>query len=89
MSGSRCGWRATPRPVWPGAPARRPSASTSCGTARAISGENPISPPQVSGLRLAVDGAGLARPWAGVGTYTSQLLAAMVAARPEARLTLY
>lgn len=43
----------------------------------------------MSGLRLAVDGAGLARPWAGVGTYTRQVLAAMIAARPEARLTLY
>jgi len=38
---------------------------------------------------LAVDGSGLARPWAGVGTYTRELLAAMLDVRPEARLTVY
>lgn len=43
----------------------------------------------MTAVRLAVDGAGLARPWAGVGTYTRQVLAAMIAGRPDARLTLY
>jgi glycosyltransferase involved in cell wall biosynthesis len=36
-----------------------------------------------------VDGSGLARPWAGVGTYTREVVTAMVAARPDARLTVY
>lgn len=36
-----------------------------------------------------MDGSGLARPWAGVGTYTRQVLLAMAACRPEARFTVY
>jgi glycosyltransferase involved in cell wall biosynthesis len=36
-----------------------------------------------------VDGSGLARPWAGVGTYTREVVTAMMAARPDARLTVY
>ena len=38
-------------------------------------------------IHVAVDGSGLARPWAGVGTYTRELLTAMMAARRDARLT--
>ena len=38
---------------------------------------------------LAVDGAGLARPMAGVGTYTRRLIAAMAARRPDASLVVH
>lgn len=43
----------------------------------------------LGGLHLAVDGSGLARPLAGVGTYTREILAAMAAQRPGCRLTVY
>jgi glycosyltransferase involved in cell wall biosynthesis len=43
----------------------------------------------MSRLHLAVDGSGLARPWAGVGSYTRHLLRAMAAARPDSCLTVY
>jgi glycosyltransferase involved in cell wall biosynthesis len=42
-----------------------------------------------SGPHVAVDGSGLARPWAGVGTYTREILLALAAARPDARFTVY
>src|SRR5260370_21707100 len=32
---------------------------------------------------------GLARPWAGVGVYTSQILRAMAVERPDCRFTVY
>jgi glycosyltransferase involved in cell wall biosynthesis len=38
---------------------------------------------------VAVDGSGLARPWAGVGTYTAEILRALVAERPGSRFTVY
>ncbi|HEY8644073.1 MAG TPA: glycosyltransferase family 1 protein [Candidatus Dormibacteraeota bacterium] len=38
---------------------------------------------------MAVDGSGLARPHAGVGTYTREILNAMLAVRPGHRLTLW
>ncbi len=41
------------------------------------------------GLHVVVDGSGLARPWAGVGTYTDQILHAMAVARPHNRFTVY
>jgi len=40
-------------------------------------------------LHVAVDGVGLARPWAGVGVYTSQILRAMAVERPDCRFTVY
>jgi glycosyltransferase involved in cell wall biosynthesis len=40
-------------------------------------------------LYVAVDGAGLAQPWAGVGTYTREIVAALAAARPGCRLTVF
>src|SRR5438309_3517455 len=40
-------------------------------------------------IHLAVDGSGMARPWAGVGTYTREMVTAMVATRPVASLTVY
>jgi glycosyltransferase involved in cell wall biosynthesis len=40
-------------------------------------------------IRLAVDGSGLTRPWAGVGNYTSNLLPAMVRERPGSALAVY
>lgn len=39
--------------------------------------------------RLAVDGSGLARPLAGMGTYTRRILTAMAAERPQAELVVY
>jgi glycosyltransferase involved in cell wall biosynthesis len=42
-----------------------------------------------AGLHVAVDGSGLARPRAGIGTYTREILAAMLAVRPGHRLTLW
>jgi glycosyltransferase involved in cell wall biosynthesis len=47
------------------------------------------SRPLALAAHLAVDGSGLARPWAGVGTYTREILAALADARPEARFTVY
>jgi len=41
------------------------------------------------GAHLAVDGSGLARPWAGVGTYTTEILRALIAERPDSRLSVY
>ena len=38
---------------------------------------------------LAVDGSGLARPWAGVGVYTMEILRALAAERPGSRFTVY
>jgi glycosyltransferase involved in cell wall biosynthesis len=38
---------------------------------------------------LAVDGSGLARPWAGVGVYTAEILRALAAERPGSRFTVY
>jgi glycosyltransferase involved in cell wall biosynthesis len=38
---------------------------------------------------LAVDGTGLARPWAGVGVYTAEILRALAAERPGSRFTVY
>src|SRR5712664_4044008 len=54
----------------------------------------PTSPPvgrpaELTGLHVAVDGVGLARPWAGVGVYTSQILRAMAVERPDCRFTVY
>jgi glycosyltransferase involved in cell wall biosynthesis len=43
----------------------------------------------VTGLHVAVDGIGLARPWAGVGVYTTQILRAMAVERPDCRFTVY
>ncbi len=40
-------------------------------------------------IRLAVDGSGLARPWAGVGTYTREIVTAMALARPAALLEVH
>lgn len=36
-----------------------------------------------------MDGVGLARPWAGVGVYTSQILRAMAVERPDCRFTVF
>ncbi len=36
-----------------------------------------------------MDGSGLARPWAGVGTYTIEILRALAAERPGSRFTVY
>jgi glycosyltransferase involved in cell wall biosynthesis len=38
---------------------------------------------------VAVDGSGLARPWAGVGTYTAEILRALAAERPDSRFSVY
>jgi glycosyltransferase involved in cell wall biosynthesis len=43
----------------------------------------------LSGLHLAVDGSGLARPRAGVGVYTREILRAMSVDRPDCRFTVY
>ena len=43
----------------------------------------------MTGLRIAVDGSGLERPWAGVGVYTTQVLRGMAVDRPDCRLTVY
>ena len=42
-----------------------------------------------AGVHVAVDGSGLARPWAGVGTYTTEILRSLVAARPESRFSVF
>jgi glycosyltransferase involved in cell wall biosynthesis len=41
------------------------------------------------GCHIVVDGFGLARPLAGVGTYTREIVQALAEARPSARFTLY
>ena len=43
----------------------------------------------MTGLHVAVDGMGLARPWAGVGVYTTQILRSMAVERPDCRFTVY
>jgi glycosyltransferase involved in cell wall biosynthesis len=43
----------------------------------------------LSRLHLAVDGSGLARPRAGVGVYTREILHAMSVDRPDCRFTVY
>ena len=43
----------------------------------------------LSGLHLAVDGSGLARPRAGVGVYTREILHAMGVDRPDCRFTVF
>jgi glycosyltransferase involved in cell wall biosynthesis len=43
----------------------------------------------MTGLHIAVDGSGLARPWAGVGTYTAEILRALATERPGNRFTVY
>ena len=40
-------------------------------------------------MHLAVDGYGFTRPRGGTGTYTREILSALAAARPEARLEVY
>jgi len=40
-------------------------------------------------LHVAVDGSGLARPWAGVGTYTTEILRALAAEAAGSRFTVY
>jgi glycosyltransferase involved in cell wall biosynthesis len=40
-------------------------------------------------VHLAVDGSGLARPRAGVGVYTAEILRALAAERPDSRFTVY
>jgi glycosyltransferase involved in cell wall biosynthesis len=45
------------------------------------------SPP--GGPHVAVDGSGLARPLAGVGTYTTEILRALAAERPGSRFTVF
>ena len=44
---------------------------------------------RVTEAHLAVDGSGLARPWAGVGVYTAEILRALAAERPGSRFTVY
>ena len=41
------------------------------------------------GLQLVVDGAGLERPRAGVGVYTTQILRSMAVDRPDSRMTVF
>ena len=43
----------------------------------------------LTGLHVAVDGVGLARPLAGVGVYTAEILRAMAIERPDCRFTVY
>lgn len=43
----------------------------------------------MTGLHVAVDGSGLARPLAGVGTYTVEILRALTAQGPGNRFTVY
>jgi glycosyltransferase involved in cell wall biosynthesis len=43
----------------------------------------------VIGLQVVVDGAGLERPRAGVGVYTTQILHAMHVDRPDCRMTVF
>src|SRR2546423_6968695 len=44
---------------------------------------------RLEAVHIAVDGSGLGRPLAGVGTYTREILGALAEARPSARFTLY
>jgi glycosyltransferase involved in cell wall biosynthesis len=44
---------------------------------------------RLEAVHIAVDGSGLGRPLAGVGTYTREILKALAEARPSARFTLY
>jgi len=53
------------------------------------SGAAPMSGKGAIGLRLAIDGSGLARPWAGVGVYTIQIVHAMAVDRPDGKLTVF
>ena len=41
----------------------------------------------LTGMHVVVDGSGLARLWAGVGTYTAEILRALAAERPGNRFT--
>ena len=43
----------------------------------------------MTGLEVVVDGSGLARPWAGVGVYTTQILRAMAVERPDCKLIVF
>src|SRR2546427_603048 len=43
----------------------------------------------MTGVHVAVDGVGLARPRAGVGVYTTEILKAMAVDRPDCRFTVY
>ena len=43
----------------------------------------------MTGLQVVVDGAGLDRPRAGVGVYTTQILRSMAIDRPDCRLTVF
>ena len=43
----------------------------------------------MTSLRVAIDGSGLERPWAGVGVYTTQILRAMSVDRPDCKLVVY
>src|SRR5262249_49956471 len=44
---------------------------------------------ELTGLHVVVDGSGLARLWAGVGTYTAEILRALAAERPDNRFTVF
>lgn len=44
---------------------------------------------ELTGLHVVVDGSGLARLWAGVGTYTVEILRALAAERPGNRFTVF
>jgi glycosyltransferase involved in cell wall biosynthesis len=43
----------------------------------------------VTGLHVAVDGYGLARPRAGVGVYTREIIHGLAVARPDCRMTVF
>ncbi len=43
----------------------------------------------LTGMHVVVDGSGLARLWAGVGTYTAEILRALAAERPGNRFTVF
>jgi glycosyltransferase involved in cell wall biosynthesis len=43
----------------------------------------------VTGLHIAVDGYGLARPRAGVGVYTREIIHGLAVARPDCRMTVF
>ena len=44
---------------------------------------------ELTGMHVVVDGSGLARLWAGVGTYTAEILRALAAERPGNRFTVF
>ncbi|MGH7903403.1 MAG: glycosyltransferase family 4 protein [Candidatus Dormibacteraceae bacterium] len=48
-----------------------------------------VAAPAMSSLHVAIDGSGLARPLAGVGTYTREMLRAMALERPLNRMTVF